>query len=283
MTTTPTLAWNRYGKSCVRVMKLRRSPSGDALRELTVDIALEGDFESAHTQGDNAAVLPTDTMKNTVYALAQQDPIETIESFALRLARHFLSAAPSASTARIDIAETAWRPLDVPGDSRHHAFSRSADETPTCSAEAPRGKPESVRSGLRNLVILKTARSGFSHFLRDQFTTLKETDDRLLGTSLTATWPLRSAQEDFAQARAQVRSALLEAFAAHDSKSVQHTLFAMAQRALAACPAAPEITLTMPNKHCLLVDLSPFGLTNDNEIFLPIDEPHGLIEATLRR
>jgi urate oxidase len=133
-----------------------------------------------------------------------------------------------------------------------------------------------------NLVVLKTTDSAFSGFPRDRYTTLPETEDRILATSLTATWSYRPGTTDFA-ARARVRQALIDTFAAHHSRSVQHTLYAMAEAALAACADAQSMTLTMPNRHHLLVDLKPFGLDNPNEIFVATDQPYGLIEATITR
>lgn len=276
---TASLGWNRYGKSRVRVMKVDRSQAQHRVRELTVGIGLEGAFESAHTMGDNSDVLPTDTMKNTVYALARQDDISTIETFALRLARHFLATASHIERAIVEIHERFWSPMGKSGD---NAFLHIGPETPTCTIDARRNR-ESVVSGLTDMLILKTSESGFSDFLRDQYTTLKETDDRLLGTSLTARWSVASVDADFASVRDTARGALLDTFIAHESLSVQHTLYAMGQAAINTCDAIDEITLSMPNKHNLLVDLSPFELTNDNNVFLPIDEPFGLIEATIRR
>ena len=275
------LGWNRYGKSLVRVMKVKREGATHHVRELTVNIGLEGEFTTAHTVGDNSGVLPTDTMKNTVNALARTDPIDSIESFGLVLARHFLATVPHLSRSRVEITETQWHRVAVDGVPHAHTFQRIGPETPTCLVEADRSA-ERITSGLRGMVILKTTQSGFSGFMRDKFTSLKETDDRLMGTSVTATWPV-AGKTDFNAARAAIRKALLESFVAHDSLSVQHTLYFMAEAALTACPAIGEITLSMPNKHYLLIDLSPLGLPNANEVFLPIDEPHGLIEATVKR
>ncbi|MBL8746358.1 MAG: urate oxidase [Phycisphaerae bacterium] len=278
---TASLAWNRYGKSLVRVMKVTRTGPRHNLRELSVNIGLEGNFTAAHTRGDNSAVLPTDTMKNTVYALARTDPVSSIESFARLLARHFVNTVPHVALARVEITETQWQRIETDATPHNHTFQRLGPETPACTVESERGS-DRVRSGLRGLVILKSAQSAFSGFMRDKFTTLKETDDRIMGTSVTAAWPV-SPTADFNAARHAVRQALISTFAAHQSLSVQQTLFAMGEAALRATTLIDEITLSLPNKHCLLVDLAPFGLTNPNEIFLPIDEPHGLIEATIRR
>ena len=276
----PELSWNRYGKSRIRLVKVRRSPDAHQIVDLTLEVQLEGAFDPVYIDGDNASCLATDTMKNTVYALARQDPIVHAETFALRLAEHFV-AVPKVSRARISAIESPWARLSAGGRPHPHAFVQPGGEQWT--AVVTRDAAEtSITSGVTNLVLLKTSESGFSGFPRDRYTTLPETDDRILATSLTATWTYRAGTSDFA-ARDRVRAALVETFAAHQSRSVQHTLYAMGEAALAACADVTETTLTLPNRHHLLVDLKPFGLDNPNEVFVATDQPFGLIEATVRR
>ena len=268
------LAWNRYGKSHVRLVKLRRSREPHELVDLTIDIQLEGAFDGVYVDGDNRPCVATDTMKNTVYALARQDPIQHVEAFAARLADHF-AEKPAVSSARISAVEHRWDRLTA------HAFAQPGGEQwTTVVTRDARGT--SVVSGLTNLVVLKTTDSAFSGFPRDEYTTLPDVEDRILATSLTAVWTYRAGTSDFA-ARDRIRAALVETFAAHMSRSVQQTLYAMGQAALAACADITEVTLTLPNRHHLLVDLKPFGLDNPNEIFVATDEPFGLIEATVTR
>ncbi len=267
------LASNRYGKSRVRLVKVDRSRDAHRLVDLTIDVCLEGAFDHVY-EGNNAACLPTDTMKNTVYAIARQHPIEHVEPFLVRLADHF-AAKPGVSRARICAAEQPWARLSA------HAFAHASAEQWTAVADRTRGGV-AVTSGVTNLVLLKTTDSAFSGFPRDEFTTLPDTRDRILATAVTATWLYRDAAVDFA-ARDRIRAALVDTFARHVSESVQHTLAAMGEAALAAAPEIAEITLTLPNRHHLLVDLSPFGLDNPNEIFVATDQPFGLIEGTVRR
>lgn len=283
----PALTWNRYGKSRVRLVKLRRpstsSGQGAAphdIVDLTIDIQLEGAFEAVYVDGDNRSCLPTDTMKNTVYALARHDPIAHVEAFAMRLAEHF-GAKRGVAVARITAAEARWDRLSAGGRPHPHAFVQAGGEhwTAVVTRDAD---GVSVMSGVANLVALKTTDSAFDGFPRDEYTTLPETRDRILATSMTAAWTYRRAATDFA-ARDRIRTAMLEAFAVHDSESVQHTLYAMADAALCACAEITEITISMPNRHHLLVDLAPFGLDNPNEIFVATDQPFGVIEATVRR
>jgi urate oxidase len=266
---------NSYGKSGIRLVRLDRRGGRHGIADLTVAVRFEGQFEAAHVSGENSGVLPTDTMKNTVYALAKDRLAGDIEDFALALSEHFIRENREASRVEISIEERRWHRLD------ETSFEGSNNERRTARASRSRDGV-SVDSGLKDLLIMKTARSGFSGFKRDRYTTLKETSDRILATSLTATWTHASAAGPFGSWEA-VRRALLDAFAAHESASVQHTLYAMGEAALARHSGISQIRLTMPNKHHLLADLTPFGLTNQNEIFVATEEPYGLIEATVIR
>ena len=268
------ITWNRYGKSSVRLVKVRRSTEPHEIVDLTIDVALEGAFEKVYTDGDNSACLATDTMKNTVYAFARVEPIDHVETFASKLADYF-SEKPGVSLVRIQAAEHPWSRLSA------HAFARAGEEEWTTAVTCEAGRL-SIVSGLRGLVVLKTTDSAFSGFPRDQFTTLPETRDRLLATSITATWNYADGFDDFGK-RVAIRTALAETFAAHTSESVQQTLYAMGEAVLAACAGVTEIQLTLPNRHHLLVDLKPFGLDNPNEIFVATDQPFGLIEARIKR
>lgn len=275
-----TLAWNRYGKSRVRLVKVRRALDPHEIVDLTIDVQLEGAFDRVYVDGDNSPCVATDTMKNTVYALARQDPIDHVEAFASRLAIHFLGK-PAVTRARISAVEHRWDRVDVDGRPHPHAFAQPGGEQWTAVVTRD-AQGETIVSGLTNLVVLKTTDSAFSGFPRDRYTTLAETEDRILATSMTAAWTYRPGTAGFA-ARDRIRRALVETFAAHMSRSVQQTLYAMGEAALAACADLMDITLTLPNRHHLLVDLTPFGLDNPNEIFVATDQPFGLIEATVRR
>jgi urate oxidase len=274
------LTWNRYGKSHVRLVKVRRTREPHEIVDLTIDVQLEGAFESVYVEGDNATCVATDTMKNTVYALAKEHPIDHVEAFASRLADHF-AAKPSVARATVRAIEHPWERLSVGGRPHPHAFVQPGCEQRTAVVTKD-GQGTTVVAGIQNLVVLKTTDSAFSGFPRDEYTTLPETDDRILATSVTASWTYRPGTTDYG-ARERIRTALVDTFAAHVSRSVQHTLYAMAHAALEACCDAREITLSMPNRHHLLVDLKPFGLDNRNEIFVATDQPFGLIEATVRR
>jgi urate oxidase len=281
------LASNCYGKSRVRVMRVTRHEEHHDLDEWTVQVLLTGDFETAHTIGDNSKILPTDTMKNTVYFVARQSKAESIEDYAKELIDFLLSRNPQVSSAEVVIESHLWKRLTVHGQPHPTAFMHGSDERQTARVSRKQGEPFTIVSGLDGLHILKTAQSGFFGYIKNELTTLPETKDRLFGTVLKAEWPYtaRAIEEsiDFNKVRQHLREAMLSVFATHDSLSVQHTLFAMGEAALAHTNIIDEVYMLMPNKHNLLVDMSRFGRDNPNCIFVPTDEPHGTIEATVRR
>jgi len=276
------LTSHRYGKSRVRVMKIIRDGGTQTVKELDVAVALEGDFESSYTSGDNHLVVPTDTMKNTVNVLAQQHlGIET-EPFAKTLARHFLARYPQVKIATVTAHERVWDRLTIQGAPHPHSFANSQQARPF-SMVTTTGDTTTTESGVTDLLILKSTGSGFAGFPRCELTTLPETHDRIFATSLTATWTWRTEPANYQSANRGIVAALLECFAVNYSPSVQTTMFQMGAAALEACSEITRIHLAMPNKHCLLINLTPFGLENRNEVFLPTDEPHGQIEATVAR
>jgi urate oxidase len=277
------LAENRYGKSRIRLMKLTRHEHGHDLREWTVQVLLQGDFDSAHLDSDNSKILPTDTMKNTVYSIARTSAATSMEDYAKELADFLLQHNPQVESASIRIESTLWKRLTVDGKPHPSAFMRGSGERQTTSVERAQHGAFHILSGLDDLVLLKTANSAFEGYIKDSLTTLPETKDRLFGTAVRAEWRYLSTDLDFDSLRATIRETMLRTFANHESKSVQQTLYAMAQSALEDVLQIDEIELIMPNKHCLLVDLSRFGQDNPNEIFVPTDEPHGYIEARVRR
>ena len=279
---------NSYGKSRVRLVKVTRAGGRHDLAEWTVEVLLEGDFEAAHREGDNSKLLATDTMKNTVYSVARGSSARSIEGFGAELAAFLMGRNPQVSAVKVKVESALWKRLTVDGQAHPDSFMRGSAERQVTRIRLERGGRRTIVSGFEDLVVMKTAKSGFSGFMRDSLTTLKETDDRLLGTAVSAHWTYTGgvAEDDVADfegMRTMLREAMLTTFAGHDSLSVQHTLFAMGEGGLATSVAIEVIHLVMPNRHCLLVDLSRFGQDNPNEIFVPTDEPHGTIDARLRR
>lgn len=276
------LSETSYGKSRIRLVRVTRHGDRHELRDFTVAVAFEGRYDTSYTDGDNRDVLPTDTMKNTVYALAARDGVGEPEGFAQTLGRHFLERNPKLDRVVIDIVDHGWDRIRI-GDREHgRAFVRRGPELRVARVTTSR-RGRLVSAGVSDLVIMKTANSAFAGFPRDEFTTLPETRDRLFVTSLNATWTYGDVDVDFAAVFQSVRTTLLETFAQHDSLSVQHTLHAMGQVVLDTIDAVASIRLEMPNRHHLPIDLARFGLENRNEVFVATEEPHGLIKATLSR
>ncbi len=278
-----TLRENRYGKTGVRLIKVVREGHVHTLYEWTVRILLEGEFTGVYLAGDNTDVLATDTMKNTVYSRAKESQAKSMEEFATELPTFLLERNPRVSAVAVQVASALWKRLTIDGAPHPHAFMKGSNELATAILRRSRDG-STLRCGIEEMVVLKTTQSGFSGFKRDELTTLKETDDRLLGTAVSASWIYDvSTAADYLSLRERTRETMLRTFALHDSKSVQQTLYAMAEDALAAVPELTEITIIMPNRHNLLVDLQPFGQSNANEIFMPIDDPSGYIEARVTR
>jgi len=277
------LGQNNYGKSGVRIVKVKRDTGRHELWDLDVAVALEGDFEAAHIQGDNSKLLATDTMRNTVYALAKDHLTGSIEEFGLALVDHFLKAGPTVHHARVIITQFPWDRIEVNGHGHEHSFVRGS-----CERKAEISGDESgerrVEAGLDNLLVMKTTASGWEGFFRDRFTTLPDTNDRILATVVTADWTYADSMDpDFDRLWYGVRDRILATFTDHYSPSVQNTLYRIGKAVLEEHPEVEKIQLSFPNKHHILYDLSSFGMENENEIFWATDEPYGLIEGTVER
>ena len=278
---TIVLGDNQYGKAETHLVRVTRDGATHEIMDLNVSIALAGDFDASHLAGDNSNVVPTDTQKNTVFAFAK-DSVGEIEDFAIRLARHFVRQFSAVHRARVSIEEYPWARIDVGGQPHPHAFVRAGAEkrltTVTCTKDGAW-----VVSGISELFLLKSTGSEFWGYPKDRYTTLEETRDRVLATAVVARWRYERLDADWAAAFAMARSALIEAFAIKHSLALQQTLYEMGSAVLESRPDIAEIRLSLSNKHHFLVDLSPFGLENDHEVFYAADRPYGLIEGTVTR
>ena len=286
------LGANQYGKAETRVVRIVRDTARHEIRDLNVSTALRGDFTAAHTHGDQSQVLPTDTQKNTAFAYAKEVGIASPEAYAVALGGRLLDATPAARQARVAVEEYAWDRIPVAGEGHDHAFVRRGGEVRTVVVTVDgRGDDRRVRvvSGLQDLVVLKSTGSEFRGFLRDEYTTLPEADDRILATSLTVRWRHEAttaeqvAALDADASYAAVRGLLLETFATTYSRALQESLHAMGRAVLEAHAGLAEVRFSAPNKHHFLVDLAPFGLENPGEVFVAADRPYGLIEAVVTR
>jgi urate oxidase len=281
-----TLGPNQYGKAENRLVRIYRDTPRHEIRDLNVSTALRGRFQDAHVSGDQRDVLPTDTQKNTVFAFAKEKGVRSIEEFALTLGDHFLGASPAADGARVEVEEYAWDRIPVDGAGHDHSFVRTGGGVRTTVVNVEgRGadRKAHVVSGINDLTVLKSTGSEFSGFLKDGYTTLPETDDRILATSLVARWRYESTDVDWDKSYDSIKALLLQRFAEIHSYALQQTLYGMGTSVLEQHPEVAEIKFSAPNKHHFLVDLSPFGTENPGEVFIAADRPYGLIEATVVR
>jgi urate oxidase len=273
---------HRYGKAKVRVFKKLQQEGVHTPKELEVTTLLEGDFGASYTKDDNSQVIATDSIKNTVNVLAHQLLGSETEPFAIAVTRHFLEKYSHVTSVTVETNERVWERLTFGGKPSRTNFISSGKGVPWTRTIA-NSKATETTSGVRELVILKTSGSAWEGYWRDELTTLPETKDRLLATSLTSSWLYRAAPASYGAANARILEAMLEVFASRFSPSVQNTLYHMGEAALTVCSEISRISLTMPNIHYLLIDLRPFDRKNDNELFVPTDAPQGWIEATVER
>jgi urate oxidase len=276
------LTRNAYGKNAINLSKIIRHADHHEFRQISVNISLQGDFETAHTLGNNTQILPTDTQKNTVYALAKDKFNSTIEAFGLILSNHFLVNNSQISKATIEIEEHLYSRLVFDNQQHSHAYISSGNEKHSAIIEQTATNIK-VISGIKNMLILKTTDSGFENYLKDKYTTLKETAERILATECQASWQYRTHELDFETLHRSIRETLLKTFAYHKSLSVQQTLYAIGEQVLKKHREVDDISLIMPNKHHILYNLEQFGMDNQNEIFIATDEPYGYITGTVSR
>jgi urate oxidase len=268
------LGANRWGKSEVRVSKVIRGEGADDFIDLSVQVLLQGDVEAAHTVGDNSAVLPTDTMRNAIYGLAQDHLTRDLERFGDVLCRHFLGKAGIAEAA-VTLQERIWV------RETRNGFLGGGSERRT--ARVARGTRESTSAGIEGLLVLKTGDSAFTGFPRDEFTILPEASDRLLATSVTADWDYLTIPTDTSATWGLVRRALIDHFFTDPSASVQHQGYLMGEAVLAAVGEISEVRFRLPNQHHLPFDLARFGMDWHGTVFHPVSEPYGDIYLTVTR
>ncbi|MBA3232947.1 MAG: urate oxidase [Propionibacteriales bacterium] len=275
---------NQYGKAENRVVRIDRDNPRHVIHDLNVSTALRGDFAAAHTSGDQAQVLPTDTQKNTVFAYAKSRGVDQIEEFALTLGRHFVDDIVPVTGARVEVEEYAWERIEVDGKPHDHSFVRNGQGVRTTIVTVDgdgHNQRAWVVSGVRDLTVLKSTGSEFAGFLHDRFTTLKETHDRVMATSLRACWRYGSADVDWRTSYDAIRATMLATFASVHSLALQQTLYAMGKGVLESRPEVVEIRLSAPNIHHFVYDLDRFGLENAGEVFHVADRPYGLVQASV--
>jgi urate oxidase len=285
------LGSNQYGKAENRVVRIYRDTDRLEIRDVNVSTSLRGDFTDAHISGDQARVLPTDTQKQTCYAYAKEKGIGEIEEYALALGRHFVDDIEPVEGSRIEVDEYAWERISVGGKEHDHSWVRTGQETRTTivTIDGKRsaggdGQRAWVVSGFKDLVVLKSTGSEFAGYLEDKYTTLRETHDRIMSTSMVARWRyIGTDVDDWGKSYDSIKQIILEQFATVHSLALQQTLYESGRAVLETHPEVAEIKFSAPNKHHFVYDLSPFGLDNPNEVFHADDRPYGLIQATVTR
>jgi urate oxidase len=279
-----TLGANQYGKAETRVVRVFRDTEPHEIVDYNVSVQLRGDFTDVHLHGDNTKCLTTDATKNTVNAFAKEmgDAVREPESFGVALARHFVDDVPQVERARIQLEAYPWDRLTHNGSPHPHAFARRGSYVRTATVTATADATWIV-SGVRELVLLKTTDSEFHTFYSDRYTTLVPTDDRIMASSVTAQWLHTAPDTDWGTSYDTVLKTMSDTFAGHYSLALQQTLYAMGEAVIDGQPEIAEVRFSMPNKHHFVVDLSPYGLENKNEVFHADDRPYGLIEGTIRR
>ncbi|OCB16268.1 urate oxidase [Mycolicibacterium porcinum] len=277
------LGKHQYGKAENRVVRIYRDSPRHEIHDVNVSTCLRGDFSDAHLIGDQSAVLPTDTQKQTAYAYAKEKGLTAIEEYGLALARHFVADVAPVQAARIEIDEYAWERAVVDGAEHDHTWVRSGQEVRTAAVTVD-GAGEWVIGGLKDLVLLKSTGSEFAGFLTDEYTLLEPTHDRVMATSLVAQWRFTATTGiPWNEVYSGVKALLVKQFAVVHSKALQQTLYEMGKAVLEHHPVLTEVRLSAPNKHHFVYDLAPFGLENNNEVFNADDRPYGLIQATVTR
>jgi urate oxidase len=238
----PKLTGHRYGKGRVRVLKILRDGPTHRIKDISVSALLHGDFELSYTRGDNTKVIATDTIKNTVNVLAKDNLGDEIERFAIFLGEHFVTKYPQVETATIEVAERSWERMQIDGQPHSHSFSGNDGSRMFARVICGRGAGM-IQSGVRDLIILKSTESGFEDYPKDEFTTLRETSDRILATSFSASWTWSKLPAHFGKANTAILAAMLKVFAVNFSPSAQTTLFQMGEAALAACAEVSRLEL----------------------------------------
>ncbi|SFL86425.1 urate oxidase [Bradyrhizobium sp. NFR13] len=273
---------NRYGKGRVRIMRIHRDGDKQDVSQLSIKAMLEGDFGRAYTDADNSTSTSTDTIKNIVNVVARENTALSTEEFCQVLAKRYLDLYPQASSVSITAHETKWARLAVDGELHPHAFLLDSNGKPTVEIVATRDGM-AMSSGLDNFTFMKSTQSGWENYYTDKYSTIQPTNDRICATSMVASWTWSGKPASYPATNKKILDTLLKEFATTYSPSVQNSLYRMGEKVLAAVPEISEISMACPNIHYILMNLSAFGVDNNNDVFLPTDEPHGQIECTVGR
>ncbi|KAM9998476.1 hypothetical protein ACTFIY_008128 [Dictyostelium cf. discoideum] len=280
-----TLIDNRYGKARVRVLRVFKGPNEyHKVFDFDCRVLLRGEeFSETYLTGDNSKVVATDTMKNTVYVIAQKEEFKSLEEYGILLGKHFLATYSWVNGVEVVMRENQWRRIKTSnGKEQAHSFQRDR-EIHSVTVTSSREKSPVVVSGIDDLLIMKTTQSGFEGFHRDRYTSLKETKDRIFATVVTANWTYNTLSVDYSKVFEQFKLSVFDIFAQTYSRSVQETLFLIAKDVISKVPQVEQVHLSLPNKHAFGFDFSRLNIENNQTVFQPVEEPSGLIEGTIKR
>lgn len=297
-----------YGKDAVKILHVQRNGAVHSIKEFEVGSHLKLYSKKDYFHGDNSDIVATDSQKNTVYILAKKYGVENPEKFALLLARHFLQKYAHVEEAHIHVEEYPWQRVSAEQmgcvgsngqdcnftKAKHnHAFVFTPTEIRYCDVVLRRTEPkQTVISGIRGLRVLKTTKSSFVNFVDDEFRSLPDQHDRIFSTVVDCSWEYSYTDNvKFCHSWNVVRNTIMRKFAGDTevgvaSPSVQHTLYLTEKEVLDTLPHVSVISMTMPNKHYFNFDTKPFQTVvpgDNNEVFIPVDKPHGTIYAQLAR
>jgi urate oxidase len=275
---------NRYGKGRVRIMRIHRDGDTHNVSQLSIKAMLEGDFARAYTDGDNSTSTSTDTIKNIVNVVARENTGLSAEEFCQVLAKRFLDLYPAPQVVSVTITakETKWSRLSIDDTPHPHSFVLDSNGKPTVEVHATRDAM-TMNSGLDSFTFMKSTQSGWENYYTDKYSTIQPTNDRICATAMVASWTWSGLPASYPATNAKILNILLKEFATTYSPSVQNSLYRMGEKVLAEVPEISEISMACPNIHYILMNLSAFGMDNNNDVFLPTDEPHGQIECTVGR
>ncbi len=273
---------NTYGKGRVRIMRIRRDGDRQDVSQLNVKAMIEGDFARAYTDADNSTSVSTDTIKNVVNIVARENTGLSTEEFCVVLSQKYLETYPQISGVKITAHETKWTRLSIDGTPHPHSFLLDSNGKPFVEVAATRDGM-AMSSGIDGFTFMKSTQSGWENFYKDKYSTIQPTADRMCATSMVASWKWTGKPASYTAANKTILDTLLKVFATTYSPSVQNSLYHMGEAALAAVPEISEISMACPNIHFILMNLSAFGMDNNNDVFLPTDDPHGQIECTVGR
>ena len=273
---------NRYGKGRVRVMRIHRDGERHEVSQLNVKAMIEGDFARAYTHADNSTSVSTDTIKNVVNVVARENAGLSTEEFCLTLAKKYLDSYSQVASVAVTAHETKWSRLSIGGKPHPHSFVLDSNGKPTVEVAMNR-KESTIASGIDGFTFMKSTQSGWENYVKDKYTTIAPTHDRMCATSMVTSWKWSAKPASYAATNARILETLLDVFSTTYSASVQDSLYRMGEAVLAAVPEISEISMACPNIHFILMNLTAFGMDNNNDVFLPTDEPHGQIECTVGR